>query len=235
MTKFTATEANLVQFLNLTENSGMEERLIKRLTEKFSHPRYGVHVSDLTLCVRKAVKQQLEPVPPDIRSVGYFIDGGRRDLIIKDLYGGQDNPSKNIEGIWFSPDIIEEETGVPIEIKTSRSPRSIPEHYKKQLTYYMVLLSRERLQRVMLGRFLIQRIVPKKDDNPFEFWDVEIESEEEFLEIEKELFARRDSMLHALDNKDWLAAIHIKDDKEANWLCRFCPYRAPCYAHTEDE
>ena len=122
--------------------------------------RTGIRVSDLTLCLRKAYYSKTTPREPSPETLGYYVDGSRRDFVIKGLLGTKVAPSEK-DGIWFTPDSIDE-LGYPIEIKTTRAADGVSRHYLTQLAFYMVLLAKDK------GRLVIQRVGFRRNDMPFE-------------------------------------------------------------------
>jgi CRISPR/Cas system-associated exonuclease Cas4 (RecB family) len=151
--------------------------------------------------------------------LGYYVDGGRRDFVIKGLLGTRVAPSEK-DGIWFTPDSIDE-SGNPIEIKTTRAAKGISRHYLTQLAYYMVLLSKDK------GRLVIQRVGFRRSDSPFEAYDYEFEPGEMEL-YRQEIWDRRDALRGALEERDASRATSVRLDSDYNWLCKTCPWNKEC-------
>jgi len=151
--------------------------------------------------------------------LGYYVDGGRRDFVIKGLLGTKVAPSEK-DGIWFTPDSIDE-AGNPIEIKTTRAAEGISRHYLTQLAYYMVLLGKDK------GRLVIQRVGVRRSDMPFEAYDYEFEPGE-MERYRQEMHDKRDALKAALDEREPMRVPSVRLDSEYNWLCRMCPWNKEC-------
>lgn len=203
-----------------TPSPRMIQRLIDELSRRQDNGgRRGVHITDLTLCLRKAYYSRTSPREPTPETLGYYVDGGRRDFVIKGLLGTKVGPMER-DGIWFTPDSIDE-SGNPIEIKTTRAIDGISRHYITQLAYYMVLLAKDK------GRLIIQRVGFRRSDVPFEAYDLEFE-EGEMSRYRQEMLDRRDALSGALEERDPGRAPSIRFDPESNWLCRSCPWNSAC-------
>lgn len=202
-----------------TPNPHTVQRLVDGLARKQGSGRTGIHVSDLTLCLRKACYSRTSPREPTPETLGYYVDGGRRDFVIKGLLGTKVMPSEK-DGIWFTPDSIDE-MGNPIEIKTTRAPAGISRHYLTQLAYYMVLLAKDK------GRLVIQRVGLRRNGMPFEAYDYEFEPGE-MERYRRELCDRRDALRRALNDRDPARAPSVRFDSEYNWLCKACPWNKEC-------
>lgn len=208
-----------------TSSPYLVQRLVEGLSKReYSNDRVGVHVSDLTLCLRKSYYSRTSPKRPTPETLGYYVDGCRRDFVIKGLLGTKVVAAEK-DGIWFTPDSIDE-YGNPIEIKTTRASEGISRHYITQLAYYMVLLEKTK------GRLVIQRVGFRKTDSPFEAYDFEFEPGEMKL-YRQEMIDRRNSLNDALDRRDPSLAPSVRADAQFNWLCKNCPWDADC--RTVDE
>jgi hypothetical protein len=205
--------------LRIQPNLRLRQRLLETLTTRNLIPREGIHVSDLVLCVRRSYFQRIDPKPPTEQTLAYYVDGARRDLVIKGLLGTRVQPS-NQDGIWFSPDGFDENLE-PIEVKTTRSSKLIQPHYVRQLAYYMVLSKKTR------GHLLVQR-VGFQTGAPFESLDLEFD-EGDYKQYYDEMISRRDSLLDAMRERNPALARHVKRDPEYLWLCSGCPWKRECY------
>jgi CRISPR/Cas system-associated exonuclease Cas4 (RecB family) len=207
-----------------TPSPHIVQRLVDGLVRRQDPGRTGIHVSDLTLCLRKAYYSRTSPREPTPETLGYYVDGGRRDFIIKGLLGTKVTASEK-DGIWFTPDSIDE-MGNPIEIKTTRAPEGISRHYLTQLAYYMVLLAKDK------GRLVIQRVGFRRNDMPFEAYDYEFEPGE-MERYRQEMHDKRDALKRALDQRDASKVPSVRHDLVYNWLCRTCSWNQECKAVDE--
>jgi hypothetical protein len=179
-----------------------------------------MHVSDLTLCLRKSYYSKTIPRKPTPETLGYFVDGSRRGFVIKGLLGTK-VATEEKDGIWFTSDSVDE-AGNPIEIKTTRAAEGISPHYVTQLAYYMVLLVKHK------GRLVIQRIGFRRNDMPFEAYDYEFEPGE-MERYRQEMYDKGDALRKALDERDASRVPSVRFDSENNWLCKTCPWSKECW------
>ncbi len=141
--------------VSLRQDRQIEQRVLENLEKEYSSLRGGIHVSDLTLCLRQAIFRKLFPVPPTTKQIGFFLDGARRHETLQKLYQGEDSAhvitekKGFFEGVSFSIDIYHK---IPIEFKTTRANRAISEHWIRQLAYYMIA------SRSNIGILQVQRI-----------------------------------------------------------------------------
>jgi len=205
--------------LKRTENPLLVQKLVDGLSRRQETGRTGIHVSDLVLCLRRAYYSKVSPRQPTVETLSYFVDGSRRDLVIKGLLGTRVGPMEK-DGIWFTPDSVDE-AGDPIEIKTTRAAEGVSAHYVTQLTYYMVLMKRNR------GRLLIQRVGYKRVGPPFEAYEFEFEGGE-IQRHRREMLERRDLFSKALDQRDPTLVPSVRSDPAQNWLCRGCRWNEEC-------
>jgi hypothetical protein len=196
------------------------EKLVSVLSRRYGNDeRTGIHVSDLLLCLRRSYYTKTNPKQPSPETLGYFVDGSRRDFVIKGLFGARVSPSEK-DGIWFTPDALDE-NGNPIEIKTTRASQGISPHYITQLAYYMVLLGKNK------GRLIVQRVGFRKNNIPFEAYDFEFESGD-LERYRQEMFDRRDSLENSFDLRDAGLVPSVRSDLQFNWLCKGCPWDEDC-------
>lgn len=207
--------------MKTTSSPRIVQRLVDGLSRRSSsNDREGIHVSDLTLCLRKSYYSKTVPRKPTPETLSYFVDGSRRDLVIKGLLGTKVAAAEK-DGIWFAPDSVDE-AGNPIEIKTTRAAEGISPHYVTQLAYYMVLLGKSK------GLLIIQRVGFRRNDAPFEAYEFEFEPDE-MLRYRQEMTDRRDALLRGLSTGDPSRIPSVRFDTEYNWLCKTCPWKQECW------
>jgi CRISPR/Cas system-associated exonuclease Cas4 (RecB family) len=203
-----------------TPSPRMIQKLVNGLSRRQDSGRTGIHVSDLTLCLRKVYYSRTSPREATPETLGYYVDGSRRDFVIKGLLGPKVDPREK-DGIWFTPDSIDE-AGNPIEIKTTRASEGIASHYVTQLAYYMVLMVKSK------GRLVIQRVGFRRSDMPFEAYDFEFE-DGEMERYRQEMINKKDALKGALDERDSGRVPSVRYDSEYNWLCKTCPWNRECW------
>lgn len=209
----------------LTESHELEGRLIENLQDTYNRNRTGIHVSDLTLCLRQSLAQRLYPILPSLERIGYFLDGARRHQTLQELYG-EDGISEfkgTFEGVSFSIDILDKDTAV--EFKTTRAGKAVSEHWPRQLVYYMLAINS------LKGILQVQRInykrVKKGEEPlpPLPAYTVTMTKEQAHRNL-LEFRDRRDAFKRGLDAKD-LALVPIFRGED-EWLCHGCEYRGRC-------
>ncbi|MHB2035755.1 MAG: PD-(D/E)XK nuclease family protein [Nitrososphaerales archaeon] len=163
------------------------------------------------------------PVPPGVKQLSYYLDGARRHEALEKLYSANDpahivSEKKGVfEDVSFSIDLYFD---MPIEFKTTRAREAIPEHWIRQLAYYMLATDSD------VGILQIQRIVPKDEDSIFPSYLVEFTNEEQRIGWLEEFRNRKETFRMALDSSmpEW-APIYRGEN---SWLCRQCPYKSRC-------
>jgi hypothetical protein len=205
----------------ITQNPEKLQRLTESLYEKRQEERTEIHVSDLTMCLRKAYYNRKQPRRESLKTMSFWLDGERRDHIIKSLF--PDHPQgKQINGVWFNPDGLDEQ-GNPIEAKSTRSNREghLNSHWLKQAVYYIALSNRNE------GSIVVQRLGAGKND-PFEWHDVEIDEVEKVMVL-AEIENLRALLQLALDTDAPWILDSVRDNDELSWLCRDCPHKDECW------
>jgi len=141
------------------------------------------------------------------------VDGARRHKVLQELLGVESEVEVEKYGVVGHVDVL---LDAPVEIKTTRARKALPDHYFRQLGYYAVMLDVPR------GYLVIQRL---NNDSPWEFYCVEW-SEEEFSLLDQELKLRADLLRAALNFRDFRMLPRVEGD--AAWKCRNCPYYNKC-------
>jgi hypothetical protein len=202
----------------IAEDTTVETKLKRRLAEEYAALREGVHVSDLTLCMRQSLFRKLDPRPPTTKQIGYFLDGARRHQALQALYGeGAAEKEGVFEGVRYHIDVFTP-TGFVIEFKTTRAKEAISDHWLRQLIYYMLAADSG------IGLLQVQRILPR-DGDPFPGFIITLDDKQraEWLSDFRERSSR---FLEAMERNDPSRLPVYRGEKD--WVCRECPYRKEC-------
>lgn len=210
------------------------ELLTSRLKEHFDKDsREGVHVSDLTLCIRKAAFKKFEPTPSTMRDVNFFTSGRAIHDAIQTLAQYEKDRFEiekpiEYEGIVGHIDLYDKINNIPIECKSSRvktvsKPKSF---HVDQLKCYMAITGAD------IGIILYQCLI-HFDDTPFVEFEIKMTKEEREQQL-MNMSVRRDYFKHALFTKDPLSINGVLDNPDLNWMCvtregvANCPYYQKC-------
>jgi len=230
------------------------EVLTEALRDKFDNEtRTGVHVSDLTLCPRKAVFRKLSPTPCTMRDLNFFTSGRaihdsiqqlanyaseKMNESIQKMKFGEHNVISNRfdieqavewEGIVGHIDLLDTTNNIPIECKSARMKEmDVPKaHYVSQLKAYMAILGSKT------GTILVQLLL-HFDDKPFREFEITM-TEEEINTEKQKLILDKEFYLEALEKKDPMIARGVVDNKEMDWLCKSCPHLEKCCKNQMEE
>lgn len=200
-----------------SEAVDLKSRFLRKLYERYNNGvRSGVHVSDLTYCVRQSFFRKTNPQPHSLKTLQFFVDGGRRHEALQELLGVRAEVPVERFGVKGTVDILAD---APIEIKTTRAANALPEHYFKQLGFYAVLCGTNE------GYLVVQRINCGDDGEPWEFYYVQW-SVDEIEGLEHELKDKSDMLRQALEIKDFSLLPQL--DSSMRWKCRYCLYSNEC-------
>jgi CRISPR/Cas system-associated exonuclease Cas4 (RecB family) len=223
---------------NITENLELKQYFLTNLSKMYDDKeRNGIHVSDLVYCLRKTFFRKVRPVPQNLQSLFYFLDGEQRHKGFQGLvptlqnevevenfgivgtmdlvFGGEQEGNftfNGVEGLFYRP----------IEIKTTRAkPKgSIPPHYLRQGAYYCLL--RETKGFTLLTQHINhQEIV---------FMDINF-TDQELAEYKADMIRDRNLLKNAYktNNPDKLPLA----SPTMSWLCKSssgkCDYYEYCY------
>jgi len=205
------------------------EELMTALTEEYSKPRQGVHVSDLTLCPRESCFRTLDPKPITNTQLNFFTSGkaiheALQSLIRKDPDRFELEKEVKMGDIVGHIDIFDKKYHIPIEAKSARvktmtEPKS---HYLKQLEAYMALTGSDT------GIILVQCLL-NYEENPFVEFEHKM-TQEQRQAIVLQLRQDATQLKAGIMNIDPSLVRHIAYDTTLNWKCRYCPYLKPCEA-----
>ena len=200
-----------------TEAKELKERFLKKLYERYNNgARGGIHVSDLTYCVRQSFFRKTNPQPHSLKTLQFFVDGGRRHETLQELLGVRSEVPVERFGVKGTIDILSD---APIEIKSTRAANALPDHYFKQLGFYAVMCE------VSEGYLVVQRINCGDDGAPWEFYYVQW-TVDEIKKLEDELKEKSRLLRQALDSKDFSLLPRL--DSSMRWKCRYCFYSKEC-------
>jgi len=191
--------------------------------------RKGIHISDLVLCLRKAVRNRLDPAPLTDLDLRNFNQGRSHHQTVQQLAKRLKKKGHEVvaEKEKYFNDIVGHmdlliDGNLPVEVKTTRQRNATPsDHYYTQLRYYMALMGTTK------GKIIVESY--NAEETPWTETDVTFMNGEIEMNLQQ-INEKKGIFKNALDKKDWLLAppINIKDPKE-NWLCRKCPYKTPCH------
>jgi len=209
--------------MKLTKNPALKQKFLLKLQKRYDISRTGIHVSDLVYCLREAYWKKKDPQPQTVKTLSFFVDGARRHEALQELLDVDSEVEVEKYGVVGHVDMLEEDlfNFIPVEVKTTRSQNSLPEHYLKQLGFYAVLLG------VKSGCLVIQRLI---NEDPWEFYLVEW-THEEITELEEEMKHKASLLQNALKNET--PEILPKAEQTMNWKCQNCLYKQRCGDETD--
>jgi CRISPR/Cas system-associated exonuclease Cas4 (RecB family) len=235
----------------LTENTELRDHFIQKLREKYDSERSGTHISSTVYCLRESFARKWMPLPQNLTSLFYFLDGEQRHRCLQDLIPNLENEKEiKVDGLVGTMDVFcPDQTESPkiIEIKTTRAkPRGeLAPHYLRQGAYYCILMKKTKFT-------LVTQHINHGD---IIFYDIEF-TPEELADYAKDLYGSRD----ILQNADRLAESYrlslevkafTKEEYDSNllaifskipmvrqsmvWKCTSCLYHSFCYIDKEDK
>lgn len=190
--------------------------------------RSGVHVSDLTLCIRKGVFRRVYPKPTTMLELNFFTSGRAIHDAIQILAKSHDHGRfeiekpilhKNIEG---HIDLYDSVNNIPIECKTYRSSKieDPKPHHVDQLKSYLAITNSET-------GVLLYQLLLNFDDTPFKEFEIRANEYDRKLQLWK-LEHNAEIFRNAVDKRDPKLAPSVWDDPTLSWMCKSCPYRQEC-------
>jgi CRISPR/Cas system-associated exonuclease Cas4 (RecB family) len=235
----------------LTENTELRDYFIEKLREKYDNEREGTHISSIVYCLRESFARKYMPLPQNLTSLFYFLDGEQRHKGLQGLIPNLENEKEiKAEGLVGTLDMFDpcsivtgpcENMGI-IEIKTTRAkPRGeLAPHYLRQGAYYCILMKKTKFT-------LVTQHINHGD---IIFYDIEF-TPEELDDYAKDLYNGRDLLQLA----DKLVATLSKDlsmeerskallvifsglpmvRDSMRWKCNMCLYHSFCFIEKEDQ
>jgi len=110
-------------------------RFVESLRAQYDE-RDGIHVSDLIYCLREAYFKKTAPKELTETQLMFFLDGARRHVALQSLSGVECEVRVEGLGIVGTVDML---GTAPIEFKSTRARSGVPDHYLRQLGYYVEL------------------------------------------------------------------------------------------------
>jgi len=195
--------------------------LIQALERKYSEERVGIHLTDL-ICPRLTFFRKSYDNRLTEKDVVFYLLGSGEGELIEQLVGDHSEIIVIENGVIHTLDafVFEDNTIVPVEVKTTRAEREdnvVRPHYLFQLGAYCSALkvSAGILVVVMLnvGKVKVYRV---KFD------------EKELQNISGEVAKRKNLLLKALESGDPSIASSVLNDPDLNWKCMSCGFREMC-------
>lgn len=189
--------------------------------------RDGIHVSDLTLCIRKSIFRKLDPTPITMKELSFFTSGRAMHEALQALTSAYPSTfemekSINYDKIVGHIDVYNKIKNIPIEFKTYRA-KSIEQpkgFHLAQLKAYMAMINATK------GEIIYQCLM-NFDGNPFVSFDIQTTEEENKTTLQV-LLLKAEDYTKNLEAKTPLKAESVFNNKEMNWLCKDCPYYQQC-------
>lgn len=225
--------------------------LREALLEHYGKKRPGIHVSDLTGCLRKKVFETIAPRELDDRALNNFSSGRGIDGAVEDLTFIKRDKYKQKPELWISydtgepifwydagpldicahPDIWDSELNIPIEGKSNKTESVWMEKFDTMnkpppASNVKQLLYYMAMANKTYGRLLIQYVNQKKV-SPWREVDY-IQTPEELQMLRQEMVEKAHLLVAAQEAKKPALAPHIMDDPDQNYLCKICPYYREC-------
>lgn len=202
--------------------------------------RSGIHVSDLTMCIRKTILRKMNPTPITPRELNFFTSGRAiHDAIqtIAKVNEGMFEIEKEVSLhmgdstgiIQGHVDLYDIKNNVPIECKSSRTKemKTPKKFHVDQLKYYMAMLDADN------GKLFYQCLM-HFDDHPFFEFEITMDKDERVAKLEL-MKALGDVYKRNLDAKTPFNVAGVMDDPDLNWLCKSCPYLEQCKKDKEEK
>ena len=132
----------------ITENTELRDNFLRKLREKYDNQREGTHISSLVYCLRESFARKWMPLPQNLTSLFYFLDGEQRHRCLQDLIPNLENEKEiKVDGLVGTMDVFcpdQKESPQIIEIKTTRGAprRELAPHYLRQGAYYCILMKK---------------------------------------------------------------------------------------------
>jgi CRISPR/Cas system-associated exonuclease Cas4 (RecB family) len=235
----------------LTENTELRDHFIEKLREKYDNERDGTHISSIVYCLRESFARKYMPLPQNLNTLFYFLDGEQRHKGLQGLIPYLENEKEiKAEGLVGTMDMFDPNGSVGseykpeiIEIKTTRAkPRGeLAPHYLRQGAYYCILMKKSKFT-------LVTQHINHGD---IIFYDIEF-TPEELSDYAKDLYSGRD-ILQKADEEAFNLNIAVDSQEEYDkglliifgkipmvrdsmrWKCNMCLYHSFCFIEKEDQ
>lgn len=204
------------------------DHLTVALKNKFdTEQRDGIHLSDMSLCMRKAVFRRIQPTPTTMKELNFYTSGRAIHDAIQTLANHDTSKFEIEKEIEYQNcvghiDLYDTEENIPIECKSMRTSKvdKPKPHHVDQLKNYMAVTTADK------GIILYQLLL-HFDETPFVEFEIKMDKKERSAQltiIEEKAALYADALAH----KDAMIIPDILDDKDLNWLCKSCPYLKQC-------
>lgn len=197
------------------------------MEERYSKPREGYHVSDVTLCPRLKVFQRIDRRPigaktVSIYSAGKAIHEAVQWLFLSDKRTFEREKYVEFEDIQGSVDVFDRKHNIPLEFKTTRASEiRVPKSFHvEQLKYYMSILGAS--QGIVLYQLLMHF-----GNTPFRTFHILMNAQQRKDQRDK-LVKEVSSLKRAMEAGSPSLARSVRHDPDLNWMCNDCPYSIEC-------
>ena len=202
---------------------------VSNAKKRFSEPRELGHVSDIVMCSRQRVFNELDKgdKPLSDKTLGFFTAGKAIHEIIQSLFMTNRmrfEKEKYVEyqGIEGHVDLWDKHKNVPLELKTyygDYEPTKPKEYNKDQLEYYMAILDSP------VG-VIIYQFLSKSIEKNFKQFNVEMT-----VKQRQEKLSTLTTKMKKLRNGVRLKSPQLADgvwNTDLKWLCNDCKYLKEC-------
>jgi CRISPR/Cas system-associated exonuclease Cas4 (RecB family) len=201
--------------------------MLKQYSWLCQKPRVPGHVSDLIMCIRQRVFNELDPQKPTEKQMNLYSSGkGIHEIIQSLLASDRGRFEKEYlvyhNGMSGSVDVYDKRYNIPLEFKTPRNGFALKEPHSynvMQLKTYMSILGAD------CGCIIYQYLVAKNVNFQCFWVHLTPTEREEHLNM---MFTRFENLQEAIDAQEPAIADGIYNDPELSWLCNGCPYLEPC-------
>lgn len=190
-------------------------------------PRVIGHVSDLIMCRRQRVFQELDPRKPTEKQMNLYSSGGSmhqktQEMQATDRARFEKEYLVYFKGLSGSVDVYDKLDNVPLEYKTPRKdgPLKEPQPYNlEQLRTYMAMLGSD-------WGYLEYQFFAAKKINYQPFW-IYMTADERAAQL-RDMLQRLDNLRLGVKLEEPAATEGVYDDPTKSWLCYDCPYVHEC-------
>lgn len=204
-----------------------EEMMLKTYQWLCMKPRIIGHVSDLLMCLRQRVFQELNPLPPDKHRMNLYSSGKSihetiQSLIASDRGRFEKEHLVFYKGLSGAVDVYDKRYNIPMEYKTPRKDGPLTEaadYNLEQLKTYMAILDSQ------YGYLQYQFIIGKKIDYQHFFITMTKQERKDQLEL---MLSKLSNLEVGVEAGQPVLTDGVYDNPALKWLCKDCPYREPC-------
>lgn len=209
----------------VVDRPDLVREVIEGLHAQYKKDKPMPHSTELIYCLTKSYLDRTQPVDPTDREVLLWVSGfGLEEVLMSGKVGEKVEP-KELEGIYYSPDLFWVEESVPGEIKTTRtsSKRIVegdyPETWIKQIKGYCYA-ERQSVYLLMtlclMGNY--RPPFPHLHVQELHFMAEELVANWEWLQMRRMIYMAHHSANHCP------VPFHYNED----WECENCRYKLTC-------